>query len=258
MDEGRQQIKLPRLQTNGNNWVIYCDRLIWALQIHSIEDHIQFTTPPTSYTDLGIQDNLEPDACWRKEEGIIKLAMEPTLPDAAFSKVKDAPDIKTAWDGLKELYEQQTKALVADAIQRFQNKHCEEDKSVRSHFQYLANLCEQLAGMGRTISNNDYTDTLLASLPASYSGSIQSISTLAHLGGITITPAVVEGLIIDKFECRKIYDNNKTKEAKNKALTAESSKAGKNKDKRNIECFNCKKKGHYKSECYAKGGGQEG
>ena len=25
-----------------------------------------------------------------------------------------------------------------------------------------------------------------------------------------------------------------------------------------IECFNCKRKGHKKSQCWAKGGGQEG
>ena len=181
-----------------------------------------------------------------------------TLPNVAFLKVRDTPNIKTAWDGLKELYEQQTKALITDAIWRFQNKHCKEDKSVCSHFQYLANLCEQLAGMGRTVSDNDYTNTLLASLPASYSSSIQSMSISAHLGGITITPTVIEGLIIDKFECCKIYNNNKTKDAKNKALTAESSKVGKNKDKWNVKCFNCKKKGHYKFECYVKGGGQEG
>jgi hypothetical protein len=28
--------------------------------------------------------------------------------------------------------------------------------------------------------------------------------------------------------------------------------------RRDIECFNCKRKGHYKSECWAKGGSNEG
>ena len=28
--------------------------------------------------------------------------------------------------------------------------------------------------------------------------------------------------------------------------------------KKNVECFNCKKKGHYKADCWAPGGGKEG
>jgi len=29
-------------------------------------------------------------------------------------------------------------------------------------------------------------------------------------------------------------------------------------DKHKVECYNCHKTGHYKSECWAKGGGKEG
>src|SRR5882724_5567290 len=33
---------------------------------------------------------------------------------------------------------------------------------------------------------------------------------------------------------------------------------GKAKDKKNVECYNCHKTGHYKHNCWAKGGGKEG
>jgi gag-polypeptide of LTR copia-type len=118
------------------------------LQAHSIDDHISSSTPPVAYVALGDQDNLTPAAQWRKEEAIIKSAMGPMLLDAAFLKVKAMLSVKDAWDGLKELYENRTKALVTDTIQRFQNKWCEEDESIHSHFKYLADLCEQLTGMG--------------------------------------------------------------------------------------------------------------
>jgi len=38
-----------------------------------------------------------------------------------------------------------------DIIWRFQNKHCKEDESVRNHFKYLTDLCEQLAAMGKVV-----------------------------------------------------------------------------------------------------------
>src|SRR5580658_7879977 len=41
------------------------------------------------------------------------------------------------------------------------------------------------------------------------------------------------------------------------AFLADEDDKRKNKRK-NIECFNCHKKGHYKSQCWAKGGGDEG
>ena len=41
--------------------------------------------------------------------------------------------------------------MVADTIRGFRNQHCEEDESVRSHFKALANLCEQLAAMGKVV-----------------------------------------------------------------------------------------------------------
>ena len=50
---------------------------------------------------------------------------------------------------------------------------------MRSYFESLADLREQLAVMGKAVDDTDYTDTLLASLPASYDSTISSISASA-------------------------------------------------------------------------------
>jgi hypothetical protein len=76
-----------------------------------------------------------------------------------------------------------------------------------------------------------------------------------HLGSTTLTAKIFEQFIIDEFECRQVKD--KCTATKDKALSADSSKK-KSKDKKNVECFNCRKKGHYKSECHALDDGQEG
>jgi hypothetical protein len=112
------------------------------LQASSINDHIQADSPPAAYIQLGDQDNLTYEARWKKEENLIKSVLGSTLPDIAFTKVKGAANIKAAWDNLKAMYEDRSKALVADVIRRFRNKHCEEDESVRTHFETLADLRE--------------------------------------------------------------------------------------------------------------------
>jgi hypothetical protein len=84
---------------------------------------------------------------------------------------------------------------------------------------------------------------------------IQLISASAKLSLSKLMPAIFKQLIIDEYECCQIKD--KHSEAKDEALTTDSSKKS-SKDKRTVECFNCKKKGHYKANCWAKGSGKEG
>src|SRR5580658_2869541 len=84
---------------------------------------------------------------------------------------------------------------------------------------------------------------------------VSSISASARLGSTTLTAEIFEQLIIVEYERRQVKDKRTT--TKDEALSADSSKK-KSKDKKNVECFNCRKKGHYKSECHAPGGGQEG
>ena len=62
MEQEGHRVRLPKLATDGTNWVIYCDRLIWAMQANSIDKHTTADTPSAEYTALGIIDNLTPEA----------------------------------------------------------------------------------------------------------------------------------------------------------------------------------------------------
>ena len=188
------------MASDGANWVVFRDRVIWALQGSSINEHIVADSPSATYTGLGTIDNLDPDARWSKEEGTIKQVLCSTLPDSAFTRIKAATSVKAAWDILKHVYEERSKAMVANVIRRFRNKCCEEDKSVHIHFESLADLREQLSTMGKAVTNNDYTDTLLASLPASYDSVVLSISASVRISSKTLTPDIFEQLVIDEFE----------------------------------------------------------
>jgi hypothetical protein len=74
------------------------------------------------------------------------------------------------------------------------------------HFEYLADLREQLTAMGKSIADEDYTDTLLTLLPTSYDRAVSSISTSACLGSKVLTAEIFEQLILDEAEWWQVKD----------------------------------------------------
>src|SRR6266850_1861722 len=199
-DEQQMPIQVPKLSPDSSNWVVYCNRLIWAMQTNTFTIHAAADAPTTAYTAIGDISGLTPDARWAKEENTIKLVLGSTLPDMAFNRIKTTVNICDTWEILKWVYEERSKVLVADIIWKFQNKRCDEDESIRSHFEYLANLREQLAAIGKAVTNEDYTDTLLASLLASYNSVVSSISASACLGSKVLTAEIFKQFIIDGSE----------------------------------------------------------
>jgi hypothetical protein len=79
------------------------------------------------------------------------------------------------------------------------------------------------------------------------------MNTTAKLTRTALTPDIVTSLVTDEFD-RCVL--RKPKEGQEEALGANAGKG--KKSKKDVECFNCKKKGHMKSDCWAKGGGKEG
>jgi hypothetical protein len=143
-----------------------------------------------------------------------------------------------------------------DLGRKLQNTKCGEDDNVRAHFEALANFHEQLAAMGQTISDDQYTNTLMSSLPLSYDSNISIITTNADMSSATITPTTVIRIITDEYD-KCMLKKAKLNSTQDEAFAAKAQK-NKRKNKRDIECFNCHKKGHMRSDCWAKGGGKEG
>jgi len=51
-DEQRMPVQVPKLSLDGSNWVTYQDRLKWAMQANSFDDHAKVSSPSAEYTTL--------------------------------------------------------------------------------------------------------------------------------------------------------------------------------------------------------------
>ncbi len=60
MQGEEQKAYLPKLDIEGDNWVMYQDHLIWIMKQSSIKDHIANNSPPVAYLTRGKVGRLEP------------------------------------------------------------------------------------------------------------------------------------------------------------------------------------------------------
>ncbi len=247
MQHDDPKIAIPKLLTDGTNWVIYRDRFLWAMDNNLLNVHIENEDAPSDYANSGTVNGLDAATRWKKGEGIVKQLIAATVPDTVFARIKKGTRAKDVWDSLKKYFEERTKMTVVDLARRFRNKKCGEKENVRTHFEQLANMREQLAAMGKVIDDDDFTDILLASLPPTYESTRSAINASARISGKTLTPDTVIQLFIDNYEQRGSKDQEQ-----DEAFTADAQR------KKNIECYNCKKRGHIRADCWAKGGGKEG
>ena len=121
---------------------------------------------------------------------------------------------------------------------------------------------EELASLGTALSEPDFSAIILGSLPKSYNQFISAVIATASILKRDLDPEDLMQTIIHEYN-RQLTRSGVLKE---KGLDAaffagdtnsRGGRVGKRMNK-DVECFNCHKKGHKKLDCWAKGGGKEG
>jgi hypothetical protein len=120
---------------------------------------------------------------------------------------------------------------------------------------------EDLISMGADPGDDNFIAMLLGSLPSSYDPYLAALTATSALLATKISPDVYIRGIGDEADRRSLKHRTKGGDKEVAFGAKTSSKGGrfsKGKDKANVECFNCHKKGHVKADFWAKGGGKEG
>lgn len=148
--------------------------------------------------------------------------------------------------------------LVVDLKKKMQNIRCGDNDNVRTHFDKLAEMYERLSSMGTMLDTDEYASTIIASLPSTYDPTVSWIITAASLA--KPDPETIIKLVTDDYDRCTVNHRIKPKwDEKDTTFHAEGGAKGDARDqKKKAKCHNCSKLGHYKSECWAKGGGKEG
>ena len=219
------------------------------------QDHLTSKLVTQAYLDRSDVNNVKPTIWWEDDDEAVKHLIMNSISDDIFNHVKGGENAKEWWDSLKNICSGQSWSLRINLGWKLQNTHCREEDNVRAHFVKLANIHEQLTATGEIVMDSQYTNILLASLPVCYEMQICALTTNTDESGKDIDPLRAIKHISDDYDKRMLSASN-GKQAEDQAFIASTQHNRKNRC--HIECFNCKKKGHMKANCWVKGGGKEG
>ena len=280
--------QLPKLASNGENWLTYQERVTNAAAARGLRRHLVGTAlKPSSVierdgrfylpssTDPLSEDALEEHETsvdtWEQKQAQVRELIYNTVDNSTFLQIKGEKTAADLWKKLTSIHGNKGAQFEEYLLGKLQTARYSESDEMRTHLQSMNTLRERLAEIGSPISDvqfNAYIRTSL-SLTTRYQPLLTTLSTTARQ---TKTPISSDDLIwhlVEEANTAKLEASvNKAHAALATAhgkASRGSSSGGKGKDEKGKEkdkksttrCTNCKLKGHTKDSCFSKGGGKE-
>ena len=238
-----EYIRFPLLDSDGRNWAMYKKRFYLSAVSRGLKGHLTGTKPKPK------DDDPDFDA-WEIAEASLKYRLASMTPSSIYAQIETFDTVKEAYDELTRLFEHRHLLHIVDLRRKLVRARFQEGGDLRSHFAAMKTMREDLAASGKGFTDSDFIIMLLASLPVSYDG---LISSAAGSMECTITPTQLIQEVLGEHDRRSAITAKRSdgKSRDQVLLTYDYRESGK------VECLNCKKKGHRKADCRAKGRGKE-
>ena len=232
-----------KLITDGSNWGTYRDRMVWYFDSCHWSEHLASATIPQAYIDAGDINGQTPQQRWAAEEASAMNMIASSVPDDVFNRIKSQTSTHAVWNAVTAFYRSRLQMKIYNLEKVLRVAKLEDDEDPRAHLTKLSDFRDRLASMGKTIDDDEFAYILLASLPSSYATIVTTIVLVADITKAAVNPDWVIRLVANEYDQR---------------VSRGKSMNGACEAKRNVECYNCHKVGHYTSDCWAKGGVKEG
>jgi len=215
-----------------------------------LEQYVAKDTVPLGSVDLDqpIVDEKKEQKKWSERDTKTRARIELAISDAEMVHVMGAETARQMWEQLTTVKESKGQLGILAARRALYRASAEEGSDMAAHIAKLRQMQEELHVMGNKVPDEDFVMILITSLPESWDN-----YTTSFLGSSSNKPQLksqeLVGILIEEARHRKERDGG--------AVVAMQAK-GKSRDTSDKECYNCHKKGHLRSECWAKGGAKEG
>jgi len=178
---------------------------------------------------------------WRTRVDLALNEIIGEVSDGQLVHTRVSREPKVVWDRLKEVHESQGLGSVISTWQKFFQMRKANDVSIQAHAGAIREVADRLTGLGDEPSEALMVAVLMLSLPVSYGALVISLDSHADR---TKFDFVVQHCLNE--EARQLSLESSMPSV---ALHAAPKPR---RDKKDIVCFKCGKKGHYRNECKEK------
>jgi transposase InsO family protein len=236
----------------ADNWMPWKRRMLAVLRDQGLEDYIEKTTEPRRPAIPTEPTKEESDAIirWKAGDAKARTRIELSIGDSEMIHLSGAVTARDMWNQLCMVKESRGRLGVLATRRALYRATADEGVDMVEHISKLRGLQNELHTMENLVTDEDFVMILITSLPESWDN-----YTGSFLGSSGNKPTILSHELIAVL----LEEDRRRKGRSDGTSTALYSKGkekqGATKDK---ECYNCKKKGHFSADCWAKGGGKEG
>ena len=135
-----------------------------------------------------------------QKQAIVFQQIASTIPDSLYFKIKLKATVKEAWDALQADFEKRSRMITIELQKRLQDTCCTESGNIRTHFDTIRTMQEELASLRTILSEPDFSATILGFLPKSYDQFLLAVTATASIMKHDLNPEDLMQTIIDEFD----------------------------------------------------------
>ena len=230
---------------NTTNWMPWKRRMLAVLREQGLESYITKagSTRPVAGSDGATTASVQE---WEKKELKARTRLELAIGDSEMGHIVGADTAYDIWERLCSVKESKGRLGILSTRRALYRSQAQEGFDMVEHINNLRSLKAELALMSNIVSDEDFVMIVISSLPESW-----DVFTTSYLGAHSTSDETLKAvefipILLDEDRRRKSREGGSET-----SLQARSKKS-------DMECFNCRRKGHVKKDCWAKGGGKEG
>jgi hypothetical protein len=294
---------VPMLEIDGGNWPIFRRKFETYMDSTGLDEHFakenapaktyeEVEAKPTKKTGESTEDLAkrvdvwndgevkwkEEARAWKKSDAKAKGALGKVVPNSIYMEISEFKHFHEMWNAVETRVERITLHQKSNLKGRLNQMYCDDKGNVLTHLQDMESIYQQLASRNAKISDEDYVDAIIRSLPQSYSNLMTSLLTIYSQMNIPVTPATIKDAIRKEHEARQTAALSRNRRPNEVALHAETrgrfpgrsrgrgrggsrgrggggnyqgggSRGGDAQDQSRFTCFNCGGKGHKAAAC---------
>lgn len=268
-------VTIPKLLDDGSNWVDYSSKALDAMGMKGLSRHVDgsavapkpfkdtngiLTKPDgTVASEKEIEEKEEKLEEYARKQHAARYIIQSSVSLRLASVLRKCKTAAEMWETVESDATTKSHMYIIDLEAELQAMKCQEGDDVRAHLNGMVEQRDKLAGMGHDIDDLKFSNFILSSMPLSYRMFLSAITKAATFTGRPINPGDLIRVIQEEAHYREYTDKTSGAVPLNANASTSKPRTGKsNGDKSDVKCHNCKKVGHYKADCWAKGGGKEG